>query len=273
MLVFLSRVPNDPLHRVASNSVRKIIRLDSTICAFELTFEKDHFTVKTDPDQLERVIKYVEDWFDLETDIGPFQDCLHEVPVTKPLSIYSGMRILAMPDLFEALSWSIIGQQINLKFAHKIKSDLIHQYGERYDFGGDELWVYPTSNRISHLTVEELMRIKFSRRKAEYLIGIAEAVDRGGLCKTNLISFKNTNEMVAELMTYRGIGRWTANYVVMKTLRRPDCIPWGDTGIQAGVKKLMGLDRKPTEPEIGDFYAPFPGYESYLTFYLWRSLY
>jgi DNA-3-methyladenine glycosylase II len=78
--------------------------------------------------------------------------------------------------------------------------------------------------------------------------------------------------MLKRLKEIRGVGDWTANYVLMKSLGRTDCITYGDTGLQSAVSSILELDRKPTREEIIRFFEPFAGWESYLNIYLWRTL-
>ena len=104
------------------------------------------------------------------------------------------------------------------------------------------------------------------------LIGIANLFADGIIAKEKIQIHSNTSEMVEDLCKIRGIGEWSANYVLMKSLKRMDCITHGDTGLQAAVKQQLQLTRKPTREEIVTFLAPYEGWHSYVVFYLWRSL-
>ncbi len=75
------------------------------------------------------------------------------------------------------------------------------------------------------------------------------------------------------LVGSRGIGPWTANYVLLRCLRFPTALPIEDVGLHNAIKLLLGMDRKPTVEEIREPAKPWAGWESYATFYLWRALY
>ena len=82
--------------------------------------------------------------------------------------------------------------------------------------------------------------------------------------------FKEAEKMLVKI---RGIGPWTANYVLMRCLRFPNAFPIADVGLHNAIKHLTGTEEKPTIEEIWKLAAPWTGWESYATFYLWRFLY
>ena len=79
--------------------------------------------------------------------------------------------------------------------------------------------------------------------------------------------------MEQALIRIRGIGPWTANYVLMRCLQMPMAFPIADVGLHLALKQALGWDRKPTIPEIRELAAGWSGWEAYATFYLWRLLY
>ncbi len=270
---FLHRGHDDLLHRIEGDVIKKFlivkgegVLINISVSGGELVIGSNHIITEA-----EVIREYVRSWFDLDRDLDPFYRML-EGSDYGSLKANRGLRIVGIPDLFEALSWSIIGQQINLTFAHKIKNALVGNYGRSFSENGNLLYSFPSPQIIADLSVDELMKIQFSQRKAEYLLGVAEKFSSGELDQEKLL-LKATPAIIKELCEIRGIGEWTANYVAMKSLRKPDCIPWGDTGVQESIKRLLELDRKPTREEIQNVFDPFKGWESYLTFYLWSTLY
>ncbi len=272
---FLDRGYDDCLHKVEGNSVWKPIKTGNRKNLIRI--EENHsdlvIHVNGPTDQRNDILNYVNTWFDLDRDLSGFYAILRKSGSLESLpDSFYGFRIIAIPDLFESLAWSIIGQQINLRFAYRIKRAFVESYGEPAD---DDLGIYhfPGFEVVRDLSVTELRELQFSSRKAEYLIGIARSFSNGSIAQERLADMTDTAEVIDELCKTRGIGEWTANYAVMKSLGRMDCIPWGDTGMLEAIRKMRGLDRKPTREEVQAFYKPFKGWESYLTFYLWRSLY
>ncbi|MCV5433224.1 DNA-3-methyladenine glycosidase II, partial [Escherichia coli] len=90
------------------------------------------------------VANYVTEWFDLTTDLAPFYTLAkHDVLLQRPIEQYYGLRTLGIPDLFEALSWGIIGQQINLTYAYTLKRRLVEQFGSYVEWDDRKHWIFP----------------------------------------------------------------------------------------------------------------------------------
>src|SRR5699024_2824211 len=228
---------------------------------------------KPEPLILQLVGRWVEDWFDLNRDLTLFYKLLDEhAQLSFMVENFRGLRLMGIPNLFEALCWCVIGQQINLTFAHRLKRRLVETYGTAISYQGQPYYYFPKPEVLAELDVEQLKTLQFSRQKAEYTIGIATAFARGELSKDKVKSQPSSEQMLQKLQRIRGVGKWTANYVLMKSLARMDCIPYGDSGLNTAVASFLKLDRKPTQQEVNNFFAPFNGWESYLVIYLWRTL-
>ena len=144
---------------------------------------------------------------------------------------FNGLRLIGIPDLFEALCWSIIGQQINLTFAYKLKRRMVEAYGQQLEFEDLTYHLFPEPERLAQVTVPELRAMQFSDRKAEYVITVAKAFASGKLSKEVLQATKGLQAKQEMLTQLKGIGIWTANYALMKSLREPSSVPHGDIGI------------------------------------------
>lgn len=274
---FLDRGYHDHLHQVTEHGVRKLIDTEEGNVLFEVgDGERDLEMVILEgadtPATRESVRNFVAKWLDLGRDLQPFYQLHQEQNTEWMISDYDGLRLVAIPDLFEALSWSIIGQQINLTFAFKLKNRLIELCCEPVSYEGRDFYLFPDPQKILSLSIQDLRSIQFSGRKAEYLLGIAQLFSNGDLSEDKVKALPDTRAMIDYLCGIRGVGEWSANYVLMKSLLRMDCITHGDTGLQAAVRKHLQIDRKPTREEVIEFIRPFKGWESYMVFYLWRSL-
>jgi DNA-3-methyladenine glycosylase II len=122
------------------------------------------------------------------------------------------------------------------------------------------------------LTVRDLSEIRLSARKSEYLIETAGLIAEGKLSKELLWEAGDIAKAEKLLTGIRGIGPWTANYVLMRCLRYPSAFPIDDVGLHNAIKRIMGMDSKPTKEEIRELAAGWKNWEAYATFYLWRSL-
>jgi DNA-3-methyladenine glycosylase II len=276
-LWFLNRSYDDCMLYLTGSSVSKVVSIEGT--DFILTVnEKAGFliinatTAQPGPYATERIRDYVSAWFDLERDLSAFYKLLRNDPILGYMAgAYKGLRLIGIAELFESICWGIIGQQINLTFAYKLKRRLVELYGETIQEHGRIYHTFPRPETIAGLSVETLQGLQFSKQKAGYLINVAGLFTDGSLKKS---SFANLapEEKLKSLTAIKGIGVWTANYIAMKTLNEIGCVPQGDAGLLKALE-LHGLinDRKDLAT-IDKIFSYYRGWESYLVHYLWRSL-
>jgi DNA-3-methyladenine glycosylase II len=136
--------------------------------------------------------------------------------------------------------------------------------------GGQCYVGFPSPETLRRITVEKLRAIQFSRRKAEYLIGFARAIDNGEVDELALRRASD-EEIRDQLVQYRGIGRWTADMILMRALGRLDILPSFDTGLQTAYGLAFKRPR-PTSDELLELTAGWTGFRTYATFYLWAYL-
>ncbi|HEY3110878.1 MAG TPA: DNA-3-methyladenine glycosylase [Chloroflexota bacterium] len=184
---------------------------------------------------------------------------------------YLGLRPLAIPDPFEALVWAILGQQINVAFAARLKRVLLERYGPAVEVGGRAFRLFPGPDRLADVGPEELRPLQFSRQKALYLGELARAIVDGRV-DLEALRARADDEVVAEITRLKGIGRWTAEYLLLRGFGRSDAIPAGDMGLRAIVGRLDGLGRNATEAEVRTAAEPFAPYRGYLAMALWFAL-
>ena len=278
-LFFLHRGYPEILYTITGQSLRRLVRIDQIPTLLQIEQVDSHLQIEvlsagSTPSQKGHIKSYVSHWFDTERSLQPFYDLLnqHEGLRSFPED-YAGLRLVGIPDLFEALCWCIIGQQINLTFAHQIKERLVRHCGVQVLYEGVTHFLFPTPSAILELSDEELQTMKFSRQKMRYIRVIAREFQEGRLSHSSLCALPDFESRKRALTSLTGIGPWTANYVLMKTLREPDCIPYGDTGLIAGLKKIGVIEDKRDLDRLEAFFDGFVGWKSYLSFYIWRSLY
>jgi len=162
-------------------------------------------------------------------DAEPFDE--ETEPVVRALLGLAGFRPPLTPDPFEMLVGAITAQQVSLFSALAIRNRLIERFGDRVG----EAWAFPARERIAAAAEEELVALGFSRRKAEYLVGLARSdLDLGALAELS------DDEVKARLVALRGIGEWTADWFLARHLARPHAWPWGDLALRKAVTDLYG---------------------------------
>ncbi|MFK7981253.1 MAG: DNA-3-methyladenine glycosylase [Saprospiraceae bacterium] len=272
----MNRNYDDCLYEVTDNSVIKLIKLATEIVLFEVKETATHLTIEvlnnTNPDEIQ-LINYVKEWFDLAPDLTPFYQLLQEeTALAYMVKEYHGLRLIGINDLFESLCWSIIGQQINLTFAYKCKRALVEKYSFKENYQGKDYYLFPEAAVLAKLTVAELRTIQFSRQKAEYIIGIAQLFAANKISKAAVLALKEEPLIAKELIKIRGVGEWTANYAMMKCLKCPNALTYGDVGLYNALHAIKGFPKRPSREQLDDLFAPFEGWKAYLVLYLWRSL-
>jgi DNA-3-methyladenine glycosylase II len=149
-------------------------------------------------------------------------------PATKRLR---GFRPSLAPDPFEMLVGAITAQQVSLFAATAIRNRMTERFGTQVGAA----WSFPTRDALAAATEEELVDLGFSRRKAEYTIGLA----RAGIDLDELAALPD-DEVKARLVALRGIGEWTAEWFLARHLARPNAWPWGDLALRKAVANLYG---------------------------------
>lgn len=282
-LKYVSRSTNECLLRIHEDTIYKAISLGTNMYVLQISDDVElsqtmnvAFLGPDIPTSAERqaIALYVREWFDLDTDLAPFyQMAKQDRLLAQAVDEFYGLRNMGIPDLFEAICWGIIGQQINLTFAYTLKRRLVEKYGRSIEHEGLLYWLFPTPEAIASLTVEEMEELRMTVKKREYLIGIARLFVSGELTKESLILAGDCKTAEKMLVRIRGIGPWTANYVLMRCLRYGSAFPIDDVGLHNAIKHVLQIDSKPTKEQLYEFSKGWKNWEAYATFYLWRFLY
>ena len=218
-------------------------------------------------DAAERVVRRV---FALDADPAAFETLAASDDVLRPLvAPYPGMRPVVIPDLYETLVWAILGQQINVGFARRLKERLIETAGRSLTIDGVRYPLLPRPEDVAALDPALLLAQQFSRQKATYVIGVSEEIASGRLDLAALAALPD-DEIVAELIRLHGVGRWTAEYVLMRGLGRPDVIPAGDVSLQLLIG-AAALGRRASEPELREIADRWRPWRAWATFFVWMG--
>ncbi len=219
------------------------------------------------------IIAHAREWFDLERDLSGFYKIASKDKLLSQLSrAYPGLRIVRIHDLFQALCWAILGQQINIEFAYTLQSRIIENYGQKLAHEGTIYWLFPQPEIMATLTVRELRQLQLTNKKSEYIIGVANAICKGIISKKSLQNLPDFDTAQKQLLKLHGVGPWTANYVLMRCLGSADAFPLEDIGLHNAIKKSLHLPEKPTIDKVQKLAGNWVGWRAYAAFYLYRSL-
>jgi len=276
-LHFLNRSDLERLHFVEDERVRKAVTLAGKQILLEV-WQYDDSALKisclNNATVDERaVISFTKEWFDFKRNLGTFykfakQDAL----LTKLISNFAGLRLVRIHDIFQAVCWAILGQQVNIKFAYTIYARLIETYGTALEFENRKYWFFPEPERIAKLEVDELKALQLTGNKSKFLIGVAQAIENNELQKDALIACGDIDFARSELIKLKGVGPWTANYVLMRCLGYQDAFPLEDVGLHHAIKNALDLPEKPKIEKVAELAERWAGWRAYAAFYLYRSL-
>ncbi len=165
------------------------------------------------------------------------------------------VRRQVVPDLFSALVFSIVGQQISMKAQETIWQRMLAGLGQ------------VTPEKIVKFPLEELQRFGISFRKASYIQNAARKIDSGEFDISALDS-KNDDEVCAELTKLDGIGVWSAEMLMLFSMQRSNILSYGDLAIQRGLR-MVYHHREISRKLFERYRRRFSPYCSVASLYLW----
>jgi DNA-3-methyladenine glycosylase II len=191
----------------------------------------------------------------LPFDLQAFAGWAQRDPVLAPLvRELAGFRPPLAPDAFEALVTAIAAQQVSLQSAFAIRRRFVERFGVPYAVAHE----FPTRERVAAATQDDLLELGFSRRKCQYVLGLARAE----------LDFRELDalpdEAVAErLVSIRGLGEWSADWYLARHLARPHAWPAGDLALRKAVRFFYGHVE-----DVRSFGATFHPFENLSAHYL-----
>ena len=166
-------------------------------------------------------------------------------------------RFQLRQDYFQSLVGSIISQQLSTKATSTIRGRLI-------ELAGNDL----SPDQLQQFNIEELRSVGLSKNKADFILRLAEHYDPDQF--ENLHKMED-EEVIKFLISFKGIGEWTAQMFLIFSLGRLDVLPIKDVGVQNGVKKIYSIDSL-TDAHLIEIAESWRPYRSIAAWYSWRVL-
>ena len=185
-------------------------------------------------------------------------------PITKK---FLGLRPTKTPTVFEGLIQTIISQQIHRSVAKMICDLLVKNHGETLHVNEKTYTVFPTPESLFDAGTVGLKRCKLSHRKAQYIWDISQQITTGELDLEDL-RFVSASEAIQQLTALRGIGIWTANWLLIRALGHPDGFPSGDLALQKAMTILLSDGQKMSQHDILCHSKRWSPYRSLATTYI-----
>lgn len=160
-----------------------------------------------------------------------------------------------IPDLFEALVFNIVGQQISMKAMDTVWRRMQDRFGSI------------TPQTIASLETGVIQSTGITMKKAMYIKGIAESILSGEFDIEHVKDLPDEN-VIAELSQLKGVGKWTAEMLMIFSLERKDILSWDDLAIRRGICKLYH-HKELTKERFEKYRRRYSPYGTIASFYLW----
>jgi DNA-3-methyladenine glycosylase II len=168
-------------------------------------------------------------------------------------------RLESRGDAFVTLARSIVGQQISVKAAQTVW-DRFTKLSRRL-----------TPGQVLKLKVDDMREAGLSARKVEYLVDLALHFEQAQVSVKAWANMSD-DDIIAELVAIRGIGRWTAEMFLIFHLMRPNVLPLDDVGLINGISRNYFSGEAVSRSEAREVAQAWAPYCSVATWYIWRSL-
>ena len=184
----------------------------------------------------------------IETDLSGFYKLTrHDRTMAALAERFRGVRLPRFPTLFEALVNGIACQQLSLTVGITLLNRLAESYGARLSTPEGTAFGFPGPEKLAGADIAGLKRLGFSRQKAQALIELSNRVSHEAFDLSGLEAMGNA-QALETLMGLRGVGRWTADYALLRGMGRFMIFPAGDVGARNRLKDVLHI-RKPLDDE------------------------
>ncbi len=273
IVAYHGRDPESLCEKGEGNKIWKALATAEGVAVLEISLESDgawcrvHAAKKLGRGSMAFIHAGALRMLGLNGEVTPFEKRMSEDPATALFLRRKGLRVPSIPTGFDGLCWAIIGQQINVKFAGALRREIIHLGGEKAEGG---MIAHPSPERVVDIGAAALTKRRYSRSKAEYLIGAAKEVATGAL---DIEKLPEGSGVAAEkkLTSIRGIGTWTARYVLFRG-GCADSALVGDSALATALQRFHKREDRPDHDEVHEMMKPFAPYRSLATMHLWNSL-
>jgi DNA-3-methyladenine glycosylase II len=239
-------------------------RLDTSFLRAELICRN-----KLDEIDIEAAKKTITKMFNIDLDLNPFYETVKVDAVMQKIArILRGLRSPTTQTVFEALIDSIVEQQISLKVATSIERKIIKKFGEVIETKGNTYYAYPSPETLASAAGAELCSCGLSGRKAEYIKEISNLVASGTLDLERFKSYSSTEQIISELDSVKGIGPWTAELTVIRSMQKWDALPADDIGLRRIIAQYYCQGEKISSDQVRKIAEIWGKWKGLAAFYL-----
>src|SRR5574337_18122 len=266
----LRRRPNNTMDRWEEGIYRRTLVVGATPVQVAVTQQNTMLAVSVTgaglPSRAQADVTAALDWLlGLRVDLRKFYRLAsEETKLHQLVRRFLGMKPPRFPNVFEALVNAIACQQLSLT----VGIALLNRLTERYGLGSSsEGRAFPRPNDLEEVEVQALRTLGYSRSKGQTIIDAARAMREGKLDPDGFATMDDA-ETVNRLMELRGVGRWTAEYTLLRGLGRIHQFPGDDVGAQKSLHRWLRLKRSPDYDHVRRVLHKWRPYAGLIYFHL-----
>jgi DNA-3-methyladenine glycosylase II len=205
--------------------------------------------------------------FNLDLDLNIFYEIVKTDRILSKL--VNNLRGLKGPNnssVFEGLVCSIIEQQISLNVAFSIQKKFTKRFGEKLILAGKTYFSFPKPENIMSRSMDEFRACGLSQRKGEYIRGISELIVNNKLDLEKYKNYPSPSKVISELTKLRGIGVWTVELTMLRSMQRFDIVPADDLGLKRYIAHHYFKDKPTSSADVRavlDKYGAWKGLAAY----------
>lgn len=184
-----------------------------------------------------------------------------------PLNQFRGLKPPRFPTYFETLVNAIACQQLTLTVGIRLLNHLAETCGPTIETEEGTFYGFPRPQELAKMKIEELRGMGFSHQKAGYLTGLARAIT-GEQFNLEEIEMLDDKEAVSRLCSLKGVGRWTAEYFLLRGLGRTNIFPGDDVGARKNIQRWLNLPANLNYNEVHQTLMRWDGYGGLIYFHL-----
>lgn len=179
---------------------------------------------------------------------------------------FAGLKPPRFPDVFEALVNAFACQQVSLDLGILLLNRLSEAYGRAFEDNGIVFHAFPAPEDLAALLPEDFRNLGFSRQKGRAIIELSGALVKNELDLAGLEDMSD-EDASSSLYRIRGVGRWSAQYVLLRGLGRINTIPGDDVGAQRNIQSLFRLKERPDYEKIMRLTSRWKPYAGFVYFH------
>ncbi len=250
-------MPTRQEQTISSRTLTKAISIDGQTIVFQVSSTGtpespllDYILFSAEPiskDIEKAVAERMTFFLSLEDDLQPFYRLGREdadfAPIIDSLYGYHQVKFLTP---FETACWAVLTQRNPMNIAQKTKQALIEKYGNQLEVDGNVYRAFPEAIQIAVADYDELLQVIRNDRRTEYLVATARAFSE----VDDFLKTAPNEEVEAWLRSIKGIGEWSATFIMIRGLGRMEHVPLNEERLLAAASRVYGHGRELSRAEL-----------------------